>query len=75
MSDDMDKQHQATAKRLEELKRKGQSMRSRDFSGAIVLIFTICCLFYIAPFLKERFEQNFILSFKNISLIAKNDLY
>lgn len=67
MADDsLEKQHQATSKRLDELKRKGQIMRSRDLTSGLVLVITVMTLIFLSNRIKTQFEGNFISSFYKI---------
>lgn len=71
MADDVsEKQHQATGKRIAELKRRGQLMRSRDLTGGLIVITGVIMLFLLAPLAAHVFENNFILPFNAIKTIS-----
>jgi flagellar biosynthesis protein FlhB len=64
-----EKQHQATGKRMAELAKRGQLMRSRDLTGGLIVITGVAVLFMLAPFAKVVFENDFILPFTAIKTI------
>ena len=66
-----EKQHQASAKRIADLRKQGQTMRSRDLSGGLVLLSTGITLIYLASHLQKQFFDNFITSFQAISSILQ----
>src|SRR3990167_10291035 len=73
-NDSQDKQHQATAKRIAELGRKGKVMRSRDLSSGLVIIIAIVQLLLISTSIKIRFIENFKLSYSSIgTILDKHD--
>lgn len=71
--DSLEKQHQATAKRLDDFKNKGQTLRSKDLTSGLVLIITVMVLIYLSNTIKERFEENFALCFYKIRDVLKYD--
>lgn len=72
MADDgLEKQHKATPKRLDDFKKKGQTLRSRDLTSGLVFIVCIMVLFFISGQIKLRLEENFFLSFFQIRDILK----
>jgi flagellar biosynthetic protein FlhB len=73
MDDDKDqKQHAPTGKRLGELSEKGQTLRSRDLSGGLLLFFTTIVLMFMAPYFKDYFVNNFYIAFTHFHEIALN---
>ena len=74
MSEDKDqKQHEATAKKLEELRESGQTLRSKDLSGGLLLVAAIIFIISMAHIIKNRFEQNFTDSFMAIAHVVSNE--
>lgn len=70
-----EKQHSATGKRLTEMRRKGQVMRSRDLSGGLIIIISIAMIIFMSHQFKLRFEKNFLSSFGNINQVANGNDY
>lgn len=68
--DTTDKQHQATAKRLADLRDKGQSLRSRDLSSGLIFMSSIILLAFMAGHIRERMTENFTVSFKSMGMLA-----
>lgn len=67
MSDDsQDKQHHATSKRLEDLRRKGKVMRSKDLVSGLVFIVGAMEMMYMASSFSKKMLDNFQLSFTSI---------
>ena len=64
-----DKQHSATGKHLSELRKRGNVMRSRDLSGGLIFVVAIVMLFVMSDSIRQRIENNFILSFTNFKQI------
>lgn len=75
MSDESaEKQHQATGKRLNELRKQGQTMRSRDLTSGLVFMMGIIVLLYIAHHIKVVLEDNFVESFGYIhNILSVNE--
>lgn len=64
MSDEaQEKQYQPSLKRLDELKKKGTFLRSRDMSSGIILIISIIMLIFMTQQFVRVLSKNFILSF------------
>lgn len=70
--DTLDKEHEATGKRLEDLRGKGKSMRSRDLTSGLVFSVVITTLIFMAPYIKKQFSDNFVYSFNYISVAASD---
>lgn len=64
-----EKQHQASARRLEELRSQGQTLRSRDLASGLVFMVAVMMLVNMAPYIKNKIEDNFITSFNSIKLV------
>lgn len=61
-----EKQHQASSKRLSDLRSRGQTLRSRDLTSGMVVLVAILSLIYLGDNFKTIFEDNFIISFNEI---------
>lgn len=72
MHDKEDKQHEATSKHLDDLRSRGQSLRSKDISGGLLLIATIIILLFLSDKMVSRIELNFIQSYRSISDIISS---
>jgi len=71
MAEDVtEKQHEATTKRLEDLRAKGQSLRSRDLTSGLIFVVCVVMLAFMAEQFKEKFTENFILAFTSMNLVA-----
>ena len=68
-NDDTEKDHEATAKKLEDLREKGQILRSKDLSSGLILAAAIIVLVFMSSSIKARFEQNFYEAFVNIGTV------
>lgn len=74
MSDEsLDKQHQATGKKLADLRRKGKTMRSKDLTSGLVFASTIIMLIFMAHSFKLQLESNFYDFFNLIKDVLRND--
>lgn len=75
MSDeDLDKQHQASGKRIAELRKQGQSLRSRDLTSGLIFIVTVIMLLIMSTEFVDRLGHNFVWSFDHIKdVIYDND--
>lgn len=62
-----EKQHQPTAKRLEELRKKGNFLRSKDLLSGLNLMTALVLLSVMAPLARTILEQGFQRSFTAIS--------
>jgi flagellar biosynthetic protein FlhB len=70
-----EKKYDPSSKRLEELKRKGQVLRSRDLSGGILIMVSVTTLSSLSSFYQTQFKHNFIESFSEISTILRQQDY
>lgn len=61
-----EKEHQPSAKRLSDLRKKGVLNRSRDLTSGLLSIFAILAIFFTAERIIYDFKQNFILLFSQI---------
>lgn len=69
-----EKEHQATEKKLNDLRKKGQVMRSRDFSGGLIILLTGLGILFLSTHVALGLKNNFIYSFSSVSeLIAQED--
>lgn len=74
MDEDKDqKQHAPTGKRLTELSEKGQTLRSKDLSGGLLLFATVIVLMFMAPYFKDHIENNFHIAFTHFFDIELNE--
>lgn len=64
-----EKQHQATGKRIAELRKQGQVLRSRDLTSGMIFIFTVIMVIFLSLRLKKQIENNFTLSFTHFKEI------
>lgn len=72
-NDQEDKQHEATAKKLEELRESGQTLRSKDLSSGLILVSAIIMLTFMAGTARVRIETNFITAFNSIRFVPSDD--
>ncbi|MFI3300363.1 MAG: EscU/YscU/HrcU family type III secretion system export apparatus switch protein [Candidatus Gastranaerophilales bacterium] len=63
---DEDKQFEATPRKLEQARKEGQVVKSKDFSTAISLLILFSTIFALAPFIWEQIEQLFVLLYEQI---------
>lgn len=68
------REHQATEKRLSELRERGDTLRSKDLSGGLALCITILSLTFMSNLFYDQFRLNFTGTFTNISYIVKNEV-
>ncbi|MDR3476543.1 MAG: flagellar type III secretion system protein FlhB [Gammaproteobacteria bacterium] len=61
-----EKEHAPSGKRIEELRKQGQTLRSRDLSGGLVFLTVILSLIYLSQPLERQFLDNFKLAFAAI---------
>lgn len=73
--DSLDKQHQASGKRIEELRRKGQTMRSRDLVSGLVFIVAILMILIMSSKFKNQIVTNFTWSFKSIADVLNDNKF
>jgi flagellar biosynthetic protein FlhB len=70
--DAQNKKHSASVKRLEQLRREGQVLRSRDFTGGLVLILTVAFIMTFSSTFHDRLAGNFILAFNSIAELSRD---
>ena len=63
---DEDKQFDATPRKLEQARKEGQVVKSKDFSTAISLLILFSAIFGLAPFIWEQISQIFVLLYEQI---------
>ncbi len=63
---DEDKQFDATPRKLEQARKEGQVVKSKDFSMAIALIVMFSVIFGLAPFVWDQIIQLFTLLYEQI---------
>jgi flagellar biosynthetic protein FlhB len=57
---------------MDEMREKGQTLRSKDLSGGLLLASAILMIVILSGTFKSQFEHNFILSFESISTVSEN---
>ena len=63
---DEDKQFDATPRKLEQARKEGQVVKSKDFSTAISLLVLFSVIFGLAPFIWEQIVQLYTLLYEQI---------
>jgi flagellar biosynthetic protein FlhB len=63
---DEDKQFDATPRKLEQARKEGQVVKSKDFSTAISLLVLFATIYALAPFIWEQISKLFILCYEQI---------
>lgn len=63
---DEDKQYDATPRKLEQARKEGQVVKSKDFSTAISLLILFVAIFGLAPFIWDQIAQLFTLLYEQI---------
>lgn len=63
---DEDKQFDATPRKLEQARKEGQVVKSKDFSTAISLLILFCVIFGLAPFIWDQIIQLYTLLYEQI---------
>lgn len=63
---DEDKQFDATPRKLEQARKEGQVVKSKDFSTALSLLILFSAIFGLAPFIWEQISQIFVLLYEQI---------
>lgn len=64
---DEDKQFDATPRKLEQARKEGQVVKSKDFSTAISLLVLFMVIFGLAPFIWDQILQLYTLLYEQIS--------
>ena len=63
---DEDKQYDATPRKLEQARKEGQVVKSKDFSTAVSLLILFSVIFGLAPFIWNQIVQVFTLLYEQI---------
>ena len=63
---DEDKQFDATPRKLEQARKEGQVVKSKDFSTAISLLILFIAITALAPFIWNQIAQVFTLLYEQI---------
>ena len=63
---DEDKQYDATPRKLEQARKEGQVVKSKDFSMAVSLLVLFSAIFGLAPFIWEQIVQIYTLLYEQI---------
>ena len=63
---DEDKQFDATPRKLEQARKEGQVVKSKDFSTAVSLLVLFSVIFALAPFIWDQIVQVFTLLYEQI---------
>jgi flagellar biosynthetic protein FlhB len=63
---DEDKQFEATPRKLEQARKEGQVVKSKDFSMAISLLVLFAAIFGLAPFIWHQITKLFVLCYEQI---------
>ena len=63
---DEDKQFEATPRKLEQARKEGQVVKSKDFSTAIALLIVFSTLYGLAPFIWHQISKLFVLCYEQI---------
>lgn len=66
------REHEASARRLEELRESGQTLRSRDLSSGMILTAALVTLLFMSETISSHFKANFHEAFTKINLVATN---
>ena len=67
---DEDKQFDATPRKLEQARKEGQVVKSKDFSTAVSLLVLFSVIFGLAPFIWDQIVQVFTLLYEQIPKIG-----
>ena len=63
---DEDKQFDATPRKLEQARKDGQVVKSKDFSTAIALLIVFSAIYALAPFIWHQISKLFVLCYEQI---------
>lgn len=63
---DEDKQFDATPRKLEQARKEGQVVKSKDFSTAISLLILFSAIFALSPFIWDQITKLFVLCYEQI---------
>lgn len=70
--DDVQREHEATDRKLDEMREKGQTLRSKDLSSGMVICMTMIALALCSDMIKGRIVANFQESFNTIAFVSEN---
>lgn len=68
-----EKQHDATSKRLGELRSQGTTLRSKDLVSGLVFAVGVIMLFLTSTQIKNRIVGNFLIAYDGIKLVMHNE--
>ncbi len=71
---DEDKQFDATPRKLEQARKEGQVVKSKDFSTAVSLLVLFSVIFGLAPFIWDQIVQVFTLLYEQIPNAHMDDV-
>lgn len=71
---DEDKQYDATPRKLEQARKEGQVVKSKDFSTAISLLILFTAISGLAPFIWDQISQLFTLMYEQIPNAHLNNI-
>src|SRR5574344_1714664 len=63
---DEDKQFDATPRKLEQARKEGQVVKSKDFSTAISLLVLFAAIYALAPLILDQVSRLFVLCYEQI---------
>lgn len=63
---DEDKQFDATPRKLEQARKEGQVVKSKDFSTAISMLIVFAAIYAISPFVWDQITKLFVLCYEQI---------
>lgn len=63
---DEDKQFDATPRKLEQARKEGQVVKSKDFSTAISLLVLFAAIYALSPFIWDQISKLFVLCYEQI---------
>lgn len=63
---DEDKQFEATPRKLEQARKEGQVVKSKDFSTAISLLILFAAIYALSPFIWDQITKLFVLCYEQI---------
>lgn len=70
--DDVQKEHEATERKLDEMREKGQTLRSKDLSSGLVICVAMIALAICSHMMQTRILDNFTDAFTSIALVSDN---
>lgn len=71
---DEDKQYDATPRKLEQARKEGQVVKSKDFSMAVSLLILFSVIFGLAPFIWQQIVQLYTLLYEQIPHAHLDDI-